>query len=356
LRQLAVVAGAIAGFALTVERFGVVPAIAVLVAIHRARAPPARPGRASGPRRHAIDHGGGDLSGTPRRPLPHLCLAVSMNAFGDLLSNIAIGLETALTLSNLFYCFLGVFLGTVLGIIPGIGTLASLSLLFPITFHLEPTAALVMLAGIFYGTTYARNTASILLNVPGTPANAVVCLDGYPMAQQGRGGVALLMTTVASFVGGSIGIILMMLFSPLIAESALLFGSWEYFSLMLLGLVAASAISVGSPLKGLAMVVAGAALGIIGLDLNTATPRFVFGVTQFFDGISLVAVAMGLFGVSEVIATAWNTRHGKQGGKAVGSSYKSMIPTRDDVRRSWMPMLPARRSAPSSAPCRAPAG
>ncbi len=279
-----------------------------------------------------------------------------MNAFGDLLSNIAIGLETALTLSNLFYCFLGVFLGTVLGIIPGIGTLASLSLLFPITFHLEPTAALVMLAGIFYGTTYARNTASILLNVPGTPANAVVCLDGYPMAQQGRGGVALLMTTVASFVGGSIGIILMMLFSPLIAESALLFGSWEYFSLMLLGLVAASAISVGSPLKGLAMVVAGAALGIIGLDLNTATPRFVFGVTQFFDGISLVAVAMGLFGVSEVIATAWNTRHGKQGGKAVGSSYKSMIPTRDDVRRSWMPMLPARRSAPSSAPCRAPAG
>lgn len=260
-----------------------------------------------------------------------------MNPFTGLFDNVLIGLETALSVSNLVYCFVGVFAGMLLGIIPGIGNLVALSLLFPVTFHLEPTAALIMLAGIFYGTTYGGSTASILLNVPGTPANAVACLDGYPMAQQGRAGIALLMTTVASFAGGSAGIVLMMLFSPVIAESALLFGSWEYFALMVLGLVAASAISEGSPLKGFAMVVLGALLGIVGLDLNTATPRFVFGITAFFDGISLVAVAMGLFGVSEVIVGA----RAKQGAGITRHSitYRSMIPTRDDVRRSWFPML-----------------
>src|SRR5690606_25742799 len=151
----------------------------------------------------------------------------------DFFSNVALGLGTALSFTNLFYCFLGVFLGTLIGVIPGIGVLSAISMLFPITFYLEPTTALIMLAGIWYGTGYGGRTASILLNIPGPPANAVTCLDGYPMARQGRGGVALLMTTMASFVGSSVGIVLLMLFAPVISQFALRLGAAEYFSLML---------------------------------------------------------------------------------------------------------------------------
>lgn len=255
----------------------------------------------------------------------------------DIFSNIAIGLETALTLNNLFYCFLGVFLGTLIGVIPGIGVLSAISMLFPITFYLEPTTALIMLAGIWYGTSYGGNTASILLNIPGTPANAVTCLDGYPMARQGRGGVALLMTTVASFVGGSIGIVLLMLFSPLIAGYALNFGSADYFSLMVLGLVAASTISDGSASKGLAMVVLGIMFGTVGADIYTGTARFSFGVLELTDTISLIALAMGVFGVSEVIASVRKINVGDIDPESV--KLKAMKPTRDDVRRSWFPML-----------------
>src|SRR5690606_11498402 len=145
--------------------------------------------------------------------------------------------------TNLTFCLVGVFLGTLLGMIPGIGTLVAVSLLFPMTYHMDATSALVMLAGIYYGTAYGGSIASILLNLPGTPANAVACLDGYPMAKQGRAGVALLMTTAGSFGGATIGILLMMLFSPLIAEYALEFGSAEYFALILLGLVSTSTLS-----------------------------------------------------------------------------------------------------------------
>ncbi len=255
----------------------------------------------------------------------------------DIFSNIAIGLETALTLNNLFYCFLGVFLGTLIGVIPGIGVLSAISMLFPITFYLEPTTALIMLAGIWYGTSYGGNTASILLNIPGTPANAVTCLDGYPMARQGRGGIALLMTTVASFVGGSIGIVLLMLFSPIIAKYALSFGSADYFSLMVLGLVAASTISDGSLAKGLAMVVLGIMFGTVGADIYTGTARFSFGVLELTDAISLIALAMGIFGVSEVIASVRKVNVGDIDPESV--KLKAMKPSREDVSRSWLPML-----------------
>ncbi|ASV83121.1 tripartite tricarboxylate transporter TctA family protein [Ochrobactrum quorumnocens] len=255
----------------------------------------------------------------------------------DIFSNIAIGLETALTLNNLFYCFLGVFLGTLIGVIPGIGVLSAISMLFPLTFYLEPTTALIMLAGIWYGTSYGGNTASILLNIPGTPANAVTCLDGYPMARQGRGGIALLMTTIASFVGGSIGIILLMLFSPIIAKYALSFGSADYFSLMVLGLVAASTISDGSLAKGLAMVVLGIMFGTVGADIYTGTARFSFGVLELTDAISLIALAMGIFGVSEVIASVRKVNVGDIDPESV--KLKAMKPSRDDMRRSWFPML-----------------
>ncbi|WIY52383.1 tripartite tricarboxylate transporter permease [Devosia sp. YIM 151766] len=263
-----------------------------------------------------------------------------MNALEMLPANIMIGLETAFSLSNLFYCFIGVFLGTLIGVIPGIGALAAISMLFPLTLYLDPTAALVMLAGIYYGTSYGGSTASILLNVPGTPSGAVATLDGYPMTKQGRGGIALSTTTIASFIGGSIGIILMMLLSPLIVEFALRFGSPEYFSLMLLGLIAASSISTGSMLTGIAMVAFGICLGLVGTDISSGVQRFTFGAFGLLDGVSLVALAMGLFGVTEVISAIRSSqKQAKEGERVAKVTLRSMIPTRDDVRRSWMPMF-----------------
>lgn len=255
----------------------------------------------------------------------------------DILANVALGLSTALSLNNLFYCFLGVFLGTLTGVIPGIGVLSAISMLFPITFYLDPTAALIMLAGIWYGTGYGGRIASILLNIPGAPSNAVTCLDGYPMARQGRAGVALFMTTIASFVGGCLGIVVLMLFTPVIAGYALSFGSAEYFALMVLGLVAASTISDGSALKALAMVVLGILFGCVGADIYTGTPRFNFGMLELTDHISLIALAMGIFGVSEVISSVRHVQVGEVLQQKVG--FRSMKPTRDDMRRSWAPVL-----------------
>lgn len=254
-----------------------------------------------------------------------------------LLSNMTLGLETALSLTNIWFCFLGVFLGTLIGVIPGIGALAAMSMLFPITFYLEPTTALIMLAGIWYGTAYGGSIASIMLNLPGTPASAVTCIDGYPMSRQGRGGVALLMTTASSFIGGSIGVLVVMLFAPVIAGYALRFGPADYFSLMVLGLVAASSVSDGSAIKGLAMVLLGIALGSIGTDVYTGAYRFTFNMIELSDGISLVALAMGVFGIAEVISSV-----GRVDGGSVdrnSARWSAMCPTRDDVRRSWMPTL-----------------
>lgn len=263
-----------------------------------------------------------------------------MDAFGflnEIVAKSALGFETALSSSNLMYCAIGVTLGTLLGALPGIGVLVSLSLLFPITFHLEPTAAIIMLGGIYYGTAYGGSMASILLNVPGTPANAVACLDGYPMAQQGRAGVALSITTLSSFFGASIGIILIMLFAPLIAAYALEFGPSEYFALMLLGLMAASSVSQGSPIKGIAMVFVGIALGLVGTDLNSGLPRYTFAVIELRDGLNLLAIAMGLFGVTEVIASIRTIKPGGVNRDSI--TFASMVPTRDDMRRFWMPSL-----------------
>ncbi|WP_192895693.1 tripartite tricarboxylate transporter permease [Arsenicitalea aurantiaca] len=251
--------------------------------------------------------------------------------------NIILGLETALSLSNLWWCFVGVFLGTLLGVIPGIGVLAAISMLFPLTFQLDATAALIMLAGIWYGTTYGGSTAAILLNVPGAPANAITALDGYPMSQQGRAGVALFMTTIASFFGGSVGIILLMTFSGVISSAALQFSSAEYFALMLLGLVAASNISNGSMLKGLIMVCLGVLFGIVGSDIYTGMRRFTFGVVELADGIALIALAMGLFGVAEVIASVGKVDVAKLDPKSL--SFAAMKPSRSEMRRSWLPMI-----------------
>jgi TctA family transporter len=255
----------------------------------------------------------------------------------ELVANFALGFETAFSAQNLFYCFVGVFLGTFIGVLPGIGALATIALLLPITFHIPATAALVMLAGVYYGAQYGGSTASILLNLPGTPAAAVACLDGYPMTKQGRAGIALFMTTVASFFGATLGIVILVGFGPVISELGLKFGPAEYFSMMVLGLVAAATLSQASPVKGIAMVILGLLLGLVGTDVNSGVARFTFGQAELYDGISLVAIAMGLFGVAEVIASIDRARRGRVERGAI--TLRSMIPKRDDVRRSWFPML-----------------
>lgn len=213
----------------------------------------------------------------------------------------ALGLSEALAPTNFLFCVIGVALGTFLGVLPGIGVFVALSLLFPVTLYLEPTAGLIMLAGLYYGTLYGGSTASILLNVPGTPSNAVACLDGYPMAQKGRAGFALFISSIASFVGGSVAIVMMLVLSNWIAASALRFQSADYFSLMVLGLVAASVIGAGRAIMGLTSVVVGLFMGIVGMDLISGVQRFDLGLTGLADGIPIVALAMGLFGLSEVI-------------------------------------------------------
>jgi TctA family transporter len=255
----------------------------------------------------------------------------------DLFNYIGIGLATALQWTNLFYCFLGVLLGTVVGVLPGIGALATISLLLPITYQLDATAALIMLAGVFYGSTYGGSTASILLNLPGTPSAAVACLDGYPMAQKGRAGVALFMTTIASFFGATVGILIMMLFSPLIVEMAFKFGPAEYFAMMMLGLVAASTISTGSPIKGIAMVVLGLVFGMVGTDVNSGVARYSFDVPELTDGLGIVVLAMGLFGIAEVIASI--RRMGEMKVKREPITLRSMVPTTQEVKSSIMPMV-----------------
>lgn len=255
----------------------------------------------------------------------------------EFMDSISLGLQVVMQPQNLMFCFIGVFLGTILGVIPGIGVLVSISLLFPITFHIPPVAALVMLAGIYYGTTYGGSTSSILLNVPGTPSSAVACLDGYPMAQQGRAGTALFMTTVASFFGGTVGIIALMGFSPMIAAAAVQFGSAEYFALMVLGLVAASTIASGSMLKGISMVLIGILMGLVGSDVYTGTLRFTFGQLSLFEGISIIALAMGIFGVTEIISSVNSVK--RAGDQYHDLSFRAMLPTRAEMRASWLPMI-----------------
>ena len=218
----------------------------------------------------------------------------------DLINNMMMGFDVALSPSALLACFIGVTLGTFLGILPGIGPLAGISLLLPLTFTQTPVDAIVMLAGIYYGAMYGSSTAAILLHIPGTVAAAVVCIDGYPMARQGRAGVALAITTFASFIGGCFAIILMMVFALPLTTIASSFGSVEYFSMTVLALVAASTMSPGSPIKGVAMVVVGLLLGMVGTDVNSGYARYTFGVAELLDGVNLVVLAMGMFGVAEV--------------------------------------------------------
>lgn len=246
------------------------------------------------------------------------------------------GLLVALQPENLLYCFIGVFLGTFIGVLPGIGSMAAISMILPLTFYLEPTSALVMIAGVYYGAEYGGSIASILMNIPGTPSSSITCIDGYPMARDGRAGIALFGSAIASFGGGIIGMIVMAVLAPGLAELALNFGPTEYFAVILLGLVAASAVSNGNPVKGITMVVAGLMLGTVGVDITTGAERFTLGIPEMRDGVHLVIVAMGLFGVGELIVSI---RANATGAFQNEIDYKKFYPSRAQWKAMFGPIL-----------------
>ena len=259
-----------------------------------------------------------------------------MEALADLFPNLYLGFSVALSMENLLYCFIGVFVGTVIGVLPGIGPLAAIAMLLPLTFKLNPVAALIMLSGIYYGTKYGGSTTAIMLKLPGESASVVTCLDGYEMAKQGRAGPALGMAAVASFIAGTIGTVLIGMFGPPLAEVALKFGAPEYFSLMLFSLIGAAVLVHGSMLKAIGMIVLGLLLGIVGTDVNSGTSRFTFGVTGLTDGISFVVIAMGLFGLAEIVS---NLEQSSMSRDLLFQKVKNLWPTLKDFRNSWNPMM-----------------
>lgn len=253
----------------------------------------------------------------------------------ELLDHLGIGFEAAFTLNNLLYCLLGVTLGTLVGVLPGLGPVATIAMLLPITYGLTPSAALIMLSGIYYGAQYGGSTTAILVNLPGESSSVVTCLDGHAMARKGRAGAALAIAAIGSFIAGSLAILLLAAAATPLAEMALKFGPAEYFSLMLLGLVAAIVLAQGDVLKAVAMTLLGLLLGLVGTDVNSGVERFTFGIPALSDGISFVVISMGIFGIAEIIANLERDH----GGVAKVARVGSLLPSRDDYRRSWKPIL-----------------
>ncbi|RJF86854.1 tripartite tricarboxylate transporter permease [Oleomonas cavernae] len=253
----------------------------------------------------------------------------------ELLDNLALGFDTAFTTGNLLYCFIGVFLGTLVGVLPGVGPTATIAMLLPITFALAPVAALIMLAGIYYGAQYGGSTTAILINMPGESSSAVTAIDGYQMARQGRAGPALATAAIGSFVAGTFATFVLVLFAPPLTKLALEFGPAENFSLLILGLVFSIALAHGSVLKALAMVVTGLLLGLIGTDVFTGTPRFTFDVTQLADGLNFVAVAVGIFGIAEIVRNLENEHDREVAVKHV----TGLMPTRADLKQMAAPIV-----------------
>ena len=217
------------------------------------------------------------------------------------------GFGVALEPHNLMYCFLGVLVGNLVGVLPGMGPVATISILLPLTFGMQPVPAILMLSGVYYGAQYGGAICSILLNLPCHPPHAVTCLDGFPLTKQGKGGTALGITIIAAFIGASFGITEMIFLAPFLVKVALEFGPAEVCSLMLVGLLAGSTLAKGSPLKGIAMTVLGLLVGIVGSDIETGQPRFTFGITELFDGVEIIALALGMFGIAEFMNSINNT-------------------------------------------------
>jgi TctA family transporter len=253
----------------------------------------------------------------------------------ELLANLQLGFGVALTLYNVAFCFLGVVLGTLVGVLPGIGPVATIAMLLPITFHFEPASALIMLAGIYYGAQYGGSTSAILVNLPGEASSVVTCLDGYQMARQGRAGPALAVAALGSFFAGCVATLLLATFAPPLAELAFQFGPAERFSLMVLGLVAAVTLARGSLVKAVAMIVLGILLGLVGADPEVGRMRYTFGLPQLTDGIGFVVVAMGIFAFGEII---YNLERGSKR-EVFTSSVRGLWPSRDDFKLAWKAVL-----------------
>lgn len=254
----------------------------------------------------------------------------------DLFSNLALGFSTATSLANLGFCLIGVLLGTLIGVLPGIGATATIAMLLPITFQIgDATSSLIMLAGIYYGAQYGGSTTAILINMPGESSSAVTAIDGYQMARNGRAGAALAIAAIGSFFAGTVSTVLVAVFAPPLTAIALQFGAAEYFSLMVVGLVSSIALAHGSIVKALAMVVLGLLLGLVGTDIFSGTPRFTLGIREYADGLNFVAVAIGVFGIAEILRNLEN----EQTRTALIRHVSGLFPTRDDWKRMTAPIL-----------------
>jgi putative tricarboxylic transport membrane protein len=249
------------------------------------------------------------------------------------LASLGYGFTIALQPQNLLYCFIGVTMGTLVGVLPGIGPTATIALLLPATFKVNPVSAIIMLCGICYGAMYGGSTTSILLNIPGEASSVVTCLDGYQMARQGKAGRALGISAFGSFIAGTISIVGLVILAPTLAGFALKFGPPEYFALMIMGMTVVAYLARKSMIKALMMTVLGVILGCVGLDPITATPRFTLGMLELSDGISLAPVVMGLFGIAEVLGNL-----GVLKAKVFSAKIKGLFPDRDDWRRSIGPI------------------
>ena len=253
----------------------------------------------------------------------------------DVFNNLIFGFGVALSLQNLTYCFIGCLVGTLVGVLPGIGPMATIAMLLPLTFTVPPVAALIMLAGIYYGAMYGGSTTSILVNLPGETASVVTCIDGYQMARQGRAGAALAISALASFFAGTVCTLLVAVLGPPLAALALKFSAPEYFSLMLMALVMAAVLAQGSMLKSLAMVCLGLLLGIIGTDVDSGAKRFCFDLYELADGIGFVIIAVGVFAVGEIISNLSE----KEVRQVFTSKVGSLYPTLAELKQSIMPIL-----------------
>lgn len=253
----------------------------------------------------------------------------------ELFNNLIFGLGVALSFQNLLYCFMGCLLGTLIGVLPGIGPLATIAMLMPITFALPPVAALIMLAGIYYGAQYGGSTTAILVNLPGETSAVVTCIDGYQMARQGKAGPALAIAAIGSFFAGTVCTLLIAMFGPPIAEMALKFNSPEYFSLMLMGLVTAAVLAQGDMVKSLAMCVLGLLLGTVGTDVDSGWQRFSFNILELTDGIGFVVIAVGVFAVGEIVSNLGE----KEERQVFTSKVGSLFPSKEDLKRSIAPIL-----------------
>jgi TctA family transporter len=252
------------------------------------------------------------------------------------LTDLWYGFGVAFELHNLMWSFFGVLVGNLIGVLPGMGALSAISILLPLTYVMHPVPAIMMLAGIFYGSQYGGAIGAILLNLPSHPPHAVTCLDGYPLTKQGKGGTALGITMIASFFAASVGILVMVFFSPLLVEVAFKFGPTEIFSIMLLGLIAGSTMSRGSPLKGIAMTLFGLLCGVVGTDVNTGTIRLSFGLLDLSDGLELVAIAMGLFGVADFLM---NVNRMTIIGTGAKLRLRDMRPSAAELKQSFLPLV-----------------